>query len=460
VGQAVGEATHSNPYGPADNKTFCKSIWASQYLDADDEEMAGSVAASRRKCAGKASAGRRPPRIAEINWPCDTVLHPSIRSEGNQLPEQFRPKPTAADEIATQQQTSAPGNRHTRNRRLARFGVVFAILGLLLFAYFVRKAGVGQIAENIRRLGFGFLLILGISAIRQVARCLAWQRCFESPHSLRFRDAFAARVMGDALGNIVPVASVAVSEPSKAAFVTNRVPLLVSLSALALENIFYSLSVAIFIFSGTVALLLAFPLKPALRYASYGTLCVSILIVPLGFLVIRRQWRFLSRPLSIMQRRGFAKAWLEKAIPRAQSLEDRIYGFYRRNSNRLLLILVLEMCFHLAGVLEIYTTLWFISDVVAPTLLTAFILESVNRVINVVFKFIPFRLGVDEAGTGMLARALGFTAAIGAALAIVRKGRDLFWTGIGVALMVRRGLSLRSMSQEAQTAVADATLEA
>jgi len=361
-----------------------------------------------------------------------------------------KPRPTSATTAQTTNGPATAGPVNTnraRNKKLARFGVLFAFLGLLLFAYFVRKAGIAQIIVGIRRLGLGFLLILGISGIRQVVRSLAWMRCFESPYSLRFREALAARVMGDALGNIVPLASMAVSEPSKAAFVTNRVPLLASLSALALENIFYSLSVAIFIFSGTLALLLAFPLKPALRYASFATLAVTILIVPLGYLIIRRQWKFLSGPMSMLHGRGFGRTWMGKTIPRARTLEDRIYGFYERNSNRLLTILALEMCFHFAGVLEIYTTLWFISDIVAPTLLTAFILESVNRVINIVFKFIPFRLGVDEAGTGMLAKALGFTQAIGAALAIVRKARDMFWTAIGVALMVRRGLSLKNLDK-------------
>jgi len=375
------------------------------------------------------------------------------------LEKELQPKSAITSESAGHPTTTSPvKTNQTRNRKLARFGFLFALLGLLLFAYFVRRAGVSQIIFAVRRLGAGFLLILGISAIRQVARSLAWMRCFEAPHRLRFRDAFAARVMGDALGNIVPLASVAVSEPSKAAFVTNRVPLLVSFSALALENIFYSLSVAIFIFSGTVALLLAFPLKPALRYASFATLAVTTLIVPLGYLVIRREWKFLSRSILILHGRGVGRTWTEKAIPRARTLEDRVYGFYKRNSNRLLGILALEMCFHLAGVLEIYTTLWFISDKV-PTLLTAFILESVNRVINIVFKFIPFRLGVDEAGTGMLAKALGFTQAIGAALAIVRKGRDLFWTAIGVALMVRRGLSLKNLGQQAQVDIVEASLK-
>ncbi len=346
-----------------------------------------------------------------------------------------------------------------RNRKLAPFGILFAVLGLLLFAYFVRKAGVTEIIAGIKRLGFGFLLIIAISTIRQVARSLAWTRCFEAPYSLRFRDAFAARVMGDALGNIVPLASVAVSEPSKAAFVTNRVPLLASLAALTLENIFYSLAVTIFIFSGTLALLLAFPLKPALRYASFATLVVTILIIPLGYFVIRKRWSFLSGGLSFLQRRNVGRVWMEKTVPRARALEDRIYGFYERNSDRLLTILALEFCFPLAGVLEIYVTLWFISDVVTPTLLTAFILESVNRVINIVFKFIPFRLGVDEAGTGMLAKALGFTQAIGATLAIVRKARDIFWTAVGVGLMVHRGFSLRKLDKiEGETSLAAATI--
>jgi hypothetical protein len=339
-------------------------------------------------------------------------------------------------------------------------GIFFALLGLLLFVYFVRKAGVPQILVGIKRLGWGFLLILAISAVRQIVRSLAWMKCFEAPYHLRFRDAFAARIMGDGLGNIVPLASMAVAEPSKAAFVTDRVPLMASLSAIALENIFYSLSVALFIFSGTTALLLAFPLKPALRYASFGTLAATIVIVALGYVVIRKQLKFLSGSLSFLHGRGIAGDWMGKTIPRAQTLEDRIYGFYDRNRNRLAVILALEMSFHLAGVVEVYTSLWFISDIVAPTLLTAFILESVNRVIIVAFKFIPFRLGIDEAGTGMLAKALGFTQAIGTTLAIVRKARDIFWTALGVALIVRRGLSLSELKEsngrQEQTVVQEA----
>src|ERR1044071_3587266 len=197
--------------------------------------------------------------------------------------------------------------KQSRSRRYAPVGVIFGLLGLLLFGYFVSHAGVSEIISNIQRLGAGFLLILAVSSLRYIVRALAWIRCIERPYKLSFRDAFAARLMGDALGNIIPFVSVAVSEPSKAVFVKDRVPLVVGLSGLAIENIFYSLTVALFIFSGTATLLLTFSLPKALRYGSIGTLITTLVIIPLAYLIIRRQSRFLSRLVGFLLDGGIAR---------------------------------------------------------------------------------------------------------------------------------------------------------
>ncbi|HSE31397.1 MAG TPA: lysylphosphatidylglycerol synthase transmembrane domain-containing protein [Pyrinomonadaceae bacterium] len=336
---------------------------------------------------------------------------------------------------------------NNRRRKFAPLGIIFGLLGLALFVYFVKKAGVAEITAGIRRLGPAFFLVLAISAIRYVVRSLAWTKCIEAPYRLPLRDAVQARLMGDALGNIVPLASVAVSEPSKAVFVRHRLPLMIGLSGLAVENIFYSLSVALFIFCGTATLLLTFSMPKPLRYASIGALVVTLTIAPMVFLIVRNQWKFFSGGLGFLSKRDIASNWVNEMVPRAQTFEQRIYGFYERNRASFLSIFGLELCFHMAGVLEIYTTLHFISPDNPPTLLTAFILESVNRIINVTFKFVPFRTGVDEAGTGMLAKVLGLTTAIGVTLAIVRKGRDLFWTSVGIVLIFKRGFSLRAIPE-------------
>ena len=335
----------------------------------------------------------------------------------------------------------------SRSRRFAPLGIIFGLLGLILFAYFVSHAGVGEIVARIQRLGAGFILILAVSSIRYVVRAVAWTRCIEPSHRLPFRTAVAARLMGDALGNIIPFVSVAVSEPSKAVFVKHRVPLMVGLSGLAIENIFYALSVTLFIFSGTATLLLTFSLPKALRYASIGALIVTLLILPLIYLIVRRQTRFLSGVAGYLGDRGVARKFMGKLKPRAQSLEERIYGFYATSSRSFILIFALDMCFHLAGVLEVFITLSFISPI-APTLMQAFILESVNRIISVTFKFIPLRAGVDEGGTGSVSKVLGFAKDIGVTLAIVRKGRDIFWSAIGLLLIWKSGFSLRGISAE------------
>ena len=318
-------------------------------------------------------------------------------------------------------------------------GIIVIAAATLLFLYLIRSAGVGQIAAGIRNLGFGFILILAISGVRHVVRSFAWMLCVEPPHRLRFWDAFRARLMGDAIGNILPFASFVVSEPARPALIRDRVPLMAGFSSMVIENIFYSISVIIFISCGMLAVLLNFSQSKGLRLISLITLAVIFIVVALGTVFIWRQFRIVSRTLSLLPPRRLN----QKRIERACRLEDLVYGFYRRNSARFLPILAFEGAFHLAGVAEIYVTLLFISPDRPPTFFTAFILESVNRLITMAFKFVPLRLGVDEAGTGKVSELLKFTEPTGVTLAIIRKARDLAWTFVGLAFLLHRQLALR-----------------
>ena len=99
-------------------------------------------------------------------------------------------------------------------------------------------------------------------AFASLARAWAWSLCTEGPTPLRIRDTFPALVTGDALGNLTPL-GLFVSEPTKAVFVRHRVPLMTAVSGLAIENLLYTLTVALVIGSGTVALLFSFDVSRA-----------------------------------------------------------------------------------------------------------------------------------------------------------------------------------------------------
>src|SRR6185295_18524629 len=95
----------------------------------------------------------------------------------------------------------------------------------------------------------------------------------------------------------------------------------------------------------------------------------------------------------------------------------------------------LDLGFHALAVLEIYATLgWLLGDR-SPTISQAIVFEALNRVVTVLFKFVPFRIGIDEVLSGELAPVLAVNPATGVALAVVRKVRNLFWAAVGLALV-------------------------
>ncbi len=326
--------------------------------------------------------------------------------------------------------------------------IAAAACGLALFAYTLRETGAEEVTAGFRRVGAAFLVILLLSGLRLVARAWAWVLCTDRPHALRLRDAFPALVTGDALGNLTPLGLV-VSEVTKAAFVRHRVSLMGALAGIAVENLFYTLTVAVVIAGGTLALLAVFDVPAAVQAVSLVALVAMVGFIGVALGLASGRYRPLTGAVGLLERWSLAPASLTGRLGKLQHLEDRVYTFARRHPAVPVPVLALEFAYHAAGVAEVYVTVAMLSGTTPPTLLTAFLLESLNRLINVVFKFVPLRLGVDEAGSGLLTQLLGYGTALGVTLAVVRKARVLVWTGVGVAFLAARGLRPAEIEIEA-----------
>ena len=361
-----------------------------------------------------------------------------------------------ARRIKPMEQSNSAGSLRTR---LSPAWTLGAGLGLALFVYFVNRTGVADIADGVRKVGSAFLVVLALSGFRFAARTLAWMRCVEGKPRLRFRDAYQATLVGDALGNLTPL-SLLVSEPAKAMFVRNRAPLAHTLPALAIENLFYTLSVALVIACGLVALFLRFQTAATWWLASAGLLATLFVLVCTAHWVIWNHARIASGTLEWLRRRRLVPQghdkWEERDrwdrwLQQVRQLETRTFSLYPRDRARLLPLVLLESSFHVAALAEVYLVLSLITEA-PPTLLDAFLFESTNRFINVAFKFVPLRFGVDEAGTGMLATLLAFGETAGVTLAIIRKARMLSWIAVGTACLIGRGLSIQTILDEAEAA--------
>ena len=327
--------------------------------------------------------------------------------------------------------------------------LVAAAAGVVLLAFTLRSAGVGDILTLGRRIGWrGAGLILLFSGLRFLVRALAWRRCVEGPRRLPIGDAFGAVLMGEALGNLTPLATI-LSEPAKAVFVRHRLPFVASFRALVVENIFYGASIAAVIVAGAVALLLSFRMPPELRAVSLGAAAAMALVLAAAWMLLRTRFGAVSGAIAWAGSRGLRVGALDRRLEKITDFEEHIGGFWNRNRPRLIGLVALEASFHLLGVAEVVTALWLMGPE-SPSLLVALILESTGRVINVAFRFVPMRVGVDEWGNEWLGRALGLAPATGTTLALVRKGRVLAWTAVGVLLLVARGLTVREVLAEAE----------
>ena len=303
--------------------------------------------------------------------------------------------------------------------KIRPLAVIGAVAGVLLFIYTLQTAGPAEIFRQLRQIGVGFVLVLALSAVRMAVRAKAWSLCVEEAGHFTFGQAFRAFVTGDAVGNITPLGPLA-SESAKALLSRRNIATSAAFSSVVLENVFYSISVAIMVMVGTLAFLLGYRPTNAALTISLALGAAAIISILAVWWLLNSQPRLLSRFLT------------HSAV---RDAEDRVFRFAAAQKKRVGQILLLEFSFHAAAVLEIYFLLIFLVGRDERTLLNALILGTVERLITIVFKFVPLRLGVDHVGSGSAATLLGIGAATGITIATVRTARNLFWAAVGLMLL-------------------------
>jgi len=325
-------------------------------------------------------------------------------------------------------------------RQITTAGALTATAGTALFAWFVWKVGLTEIVNGFQKIGWGLAWIVALGGLRFAARAAAWVLCVEPPYTLRFASAFTAVVCGDAVGNVTPLGPLA-SEPTKIACVRDRIPVAPALTALAIENVIYTLSVGAMIAAGAAALLMSVDLPVQLREVSQLAIGAIVLMFVVAAWVL---WR---RPAVVTTLLPVAKIAASR-IDKLRAVEREVLTFVSRRRQTVVPLVGLELSFHALGVLEKHLTLWLILGA-APPLLSSFIIETADRLITVAFKFLPFQVGVGEAGTSLMTQLLGLggsaSQATGVTVSIVRKARMGIWSLIGMALLVQRGLAPREV---------------
>ena len=309
--------------------------------------------------------------------------------------------------------------------------VVLVGVALLLFTVH-RVGGWPAVVAGVGSIGWWFLVVVLLGAARMACRAGAWKACVPDGE-LRFRDAFGAVLAGDTAGNLTPLGVLA-SEPTKILLTRAQLSTVTSIASVAIENAFYTASVLVVLLAGTWIFLQRADVPAGLGQISEAILIVLVIAAIIGLWAARTRPAVLSRLAPLVTKLAGRSQAPADAV---REVEARIYGVLQWPVGRLARVVLWEAIFHVLAVAEVWLVLRLLPIGTNITLAEAFLMESAGRFVTVAFKFVPYRLGIDEAGSGAVAEVLGLSAASGVTLALVRRLRILVLNAVGLIRLLR-----------------------
>jgi len=342
------------------------------------------------------------------------------------------------DRALIEEQTHATAKPSRAKRSVAWMQAIAFVLGAALLVYLIRAVGVDPIFSALSRVGFGFFIVVAANGSRHVLRTIAMRLAVAPEHRrFSFLQAFAARLGGESMG-FLTFAGPLLGEATKVALLRKRVPLVHGVPALVVDNLLYNLSVVLIVFGGAVLMLAAYPVPPVAREVLIIIAGVALIGLIAAMLATRKRVTLLTSFIDRLARRGFRPKFLRTRRHHIYRVELTVYAFYKRRRAAFFSMIALDLASHVTSVFEVFITLKLLGF--EPHVGAAYIIESLTKVINFAFAFVPGTIGVYETGNGIILRTLGYTTAIGVALAIVRKAAIVFWTVIGVLIITWRTL--------------------
>ena len=336
------------------------------------------------------------------------------------------------------EETTASASKTSR-RSFAWLQTLAFLLGLVLLVYVINRVGLQPLFDALLRIGFGFFIVLGLSGLRHVLRTIAMRSAVPPEHRrISFRQAFAARLGGEAI-SFLTFTGPLLGEATKVALLRKRVPLTYGVTALVVDNLLYNLSVVFFVLSGTCVMLLSYPLPTPV----YSVLIIIASVAALGIvaaaLAAKRRVMLLTWAIDRLGELRLSPKVILKRRHHIYHLESKVYDFYKHHPGAFFGMIACDLLAHATSVIEVFVALRFLGF--HPLVSQAYIIESLTKVINFAFAFVPGTIGVYEGGTEViLQKGLGFTPAAGLALALVRKAAIVVWTSIGLLVLTSRTL--------------------
>jgi len=332
--------------------------------------------------------------------------------------------------------TADTGDPERKRRGWLFYVHILAFLfGATLLVLLIRAVGVEPIFQALGQIHYGFFILLALAGTRHALRSFSMRIAVPRQHRrFSFWQAYTTRLAGETISFFTFTGPV-LGEATKAAILRKRVPTKAAVQALAVDNLLYNLSVAVFIASGAFVMLLTYDLPVGARLPLFGIAAGMALVIGLVAWAVVSDVMPVTAAVDFFIRRGWKAKWFGTKRGHFHEVEQNVYDFYKERPRTFFTMLACDFLSHATTVAEVAAVLWMLGF--EPAVGVSYIIDSLTKVINLVFSFVPATIGVYEGGTGFILHTLGYMVATGLTIGIVRKASMIVWALVGLVMLVR-----------------------
>ena len=315
--------------------------------------------------------------------------------------------------------------------------VITFLIGFSILAIVIYRIGYKSLLDSVANVGWGFLLIVGLNLTRHMLRAATlYIAVAPDVRTFKYRSAVAARFGGEAM-TIFSFTGPFLGDATKAVLLKKNLTLTEGASAIIIDNILYYVTVILMVLSGIGLLLMTYGSSGSGESQILtGIVVVAIILFASISLSIIFSITPLTHLVDFLERRRLAPGFVLRKRSNIHDVENNVFQFYHKRPRDFFTIFVISLSVHAISVTEVFFALKFLGN--QSTVTNAFIIESLTKVINAAFSFIPGTIGVYEGGNGLILKTLGYTTMVGVALALVRRGAILVATSIGLTILILR----------------------
>lgn len=331
--------------------------------------------------------------------------------------------------------TTDAGDDVKRRGWLFYLHILAFVFGVSLLTLLIRAVGVEPIFAALRQVGFGFFALLAVAGFRHCLRTFSMSLAVAPEHRrFSFWQALTTRLAGEAISFFTFTGPV-LGEATKAAILRKRVPLASGVQALAVDNLLYNLSVALFISTGAGVMLATYDLPWAARFPLILIVTGMTSVIVLISVAVVSDMMPVTAAVDFFIRRNVKRNWFASRRENFHRVEENVYDFYKHRPRAFFTMFACDLLAHVTTAAEVFIVLTMLGF--EPSARVAYIIDSLTKVINLLFSFVPATIGVYEGGTGFILHTLGYAVATGVTVGIVRKASMIVWAIIGLAMLIR-----------------------